>query len=482
MIDIRPVLLVIGILLIILGGAMLVPALVDLSSGNPDWLVFTISSIITLFFGACLWIANRGGRNNLTIRQAFLVTSFSWIFLAGFGALPLHLSELDMSFTDAYFEAMSGLTTTGATVLSGLDTMPPGILLWRSILQWLGGVGIVVMAVAVLPMLQIGGMQMFKTEAFDTSDKILPRATQISGSLISVYGFLTLICAFFYLAAGMSFFDAINHAMTTIATGGYSTHDASMGYYTTPIIQWLCIIFMLLSALPFLLYVKTLQGSWAALYHDEQVRGFFKAIIIFSLLIMLFLVHQGLYEGEAAFRNAVFNVTTLMTGTGYANTDYTPWGAFPTTLLFLVTFIGGCTGSTSCGVKIMRWQVMILALKQHIKRVAYPNGIFNPRYNGQKLNDNVIASVMSFIFIYFLCFMLISLALGLMGLDAITAISGAATAISNVGPGLGEIIGPAGNFSPLPDAAKWLLSFAMILGRLEVFSILILFVPAFWKN
>lgn len=482
MLDIRPVLMVIGILLMILGVAMLVPAAVDVSEGNPDWLVFFTSSMATLFIGACLYIANRGMQTGLSIRQAFLVTTLSWVFLAGFGALPLHLSELNMSFTDAYFEAMSGLTTTGSTVLTGLDTMPPGILLWRSILQWLGGVGIVVMAVAVLPMLQIGGMQFFKTEAFDTSEKILPRATQISGSLITVYLVLTFFCAFAYFAAGMSLFDAINHAMTTIATGGYSTHDASMGYFTNPAIHWIAVVFMFAGALPFLLFVKTLQGSWRALWQDQQVRGFIRTLLVFSGIISVYLILTDTHSGEWALRYSFFNITSLMTGTGYANIDYAIWGAFPTTIFFLVTFVGGCTGSTSCGVKIMRWQVMFLALKQHVKRVAYPNGIFNPRYNGQKLGDNVIASVMSFVFLYFLSFILLALFLSLTGLDPITSVSGAATAISNVGPGLGPIIGPAGNFAPLSDLAKWVLSFAMILGRLEVFSILILFLPDFWRN
>lgn len=481
MLDIRPVLLVIGILLIVLGLAMLFPAMVDLAYDNRDWRVFMAASFTTLFIGLAMWLSNRGVSTGLSIRQAFLVTTLTWVFIAAFGALPLYWSEANINFSEAYFEAMSGLTTTGATVISGLDTLPPGILLWRSILQWLGGLGIIVMAVAVLPMLQIGGMQMFRTEAFETSEKILPRAAAISGSLIIVYVFLTGSAIFAYFAAGMSFFDAVNHGMTTIATGGFSTKDASMGHFNNQI-QWIGTFFMILGGLPFILFVKMMQGSWGALLRDQQVQGFLRVLLVLCGGTAIYLVMQGYYGGWDAARLASFNMVSIISGTGYATTDYGLWGSFAVTLFFIATFIGGCTGSTSCGLKIMRWQIMSIALSQHLKRVAYPSGVFNPYYNGQRLSDNVIASVMSFVFLFFLSFIVLALGLGMMGLDPLTAISGAATAISNVGPGLGPVIGPSGNFAPLPDAAKWLLSFGMILGRLEVFAVLILFMPGFWKN
>lgn len=482
MVDQRPIFLVVGILLATLGCAMMIPALFEVARNNDDWFVFAASSTITLFIGIAMAISSRGKTGDLTLREAFLLTTFSWVSLAAFGAIPFVWSKLGLSYTDAFFESMSGLTTTGATVIVGLDTAPKGLILWRALLQWLGGIGIIVMAIAILPMLQIGGMQLFKVEAFDTPEKILPRATQISGSLSSIYIVFTLGCALGYLAAGMDLFDSIIHAMTTIATGGYSSYDASFKKFDDIWIELVAIVGMVLGSIPFLLYLKGLRIGPLQLFKDQQVRGLFQTL---SFFILLLAVYQSLSSdvsfGEA-LRHSAFNITSLMTGTGYVSTSYDQWGTFTVALVFLVMFIGGCSGSTSCGIKIFRFQVMFSALRHRIKTLIYPRGMFAQTYNGQTIPSQVTSSVMSFFFLFVLIFFLMSLCLELLGLDTLTAMSAAASALANVGPGLGKIVGPDGNFAKLPDSAKWLLSLAMLLGRLELFAVLVLFTPSFWRH
>lgn len=481
MLDFRPIALVNGILLATLATAMMLPALVDLAMGNPDWIVFATAAGATLFVGLALTLSTRGTVGSMNIREAFVMTTSAWVLLALFAALPFVWSELALSFTDAYFEAMSGLTTTGATVITGLDLAPPGILLWRGLLQWLGGLGIIVMAIAVLPMLQIGGMQLFRIEAFDTSEKILPRATQISGSLTGVYVIITVICAIAYHFAGMSILDAVVHSMTTIATGGFSSHDASMGYFESTPIEIIGIVFMMVGSLPFLLYIKTLQGHRGALLRDSQVRMFFAFVLIFSLMA---LVAQGQSEHgiDHGLREAVFNVVSIMTGTGYSTVDYDLWGPFAITLFLCLTFVGGCAGSTSCGIKVFRFQVLYANISQHLKRILHPHGVFVNTYNGRPLPDHVSGAVMCFFFFYFLAVGVVAIILTFAGLDVMGALSASATAISNVGPGLGPVIGPAGNFSSLTDFAKWVLSGAMLMGRLELFTVLVLLMPSFWRH
>ena len=480
MANLRPVLLVIGILLTSLGCAEMLPAIYDLSLGNPDWEVFAVSSTITLFFGIVMTLASGGHTGTISIRQAFILTAGSWLALTAFGAIPFTLSSLNMSYTDAFFEAMSGITTTGATVINGLDKAPPGILLWRGELQWIGGLGVIVMAVAVLPILKVGGMQFFRVESFDTSEKILPRATQISGALTLVYFVLTLICALAYYMAGMSRFDAVVHAMTTVATGGMSTHDSSFGHFDSLNIELIAIIFMILGSLPFLLYVKMMQGHRFSLLQDAQVRGFFKILLLAIFLAWTAQATSGHEPGLLELRDASFSVISIMTGTGYTTVDYSKWGAFAVTLFFVVMFIGGCSGSTSCGIKVFRFQVVYANWKIGARRMLHPHGVFLPNYNGQELSDNVIQSVMIFLFLFILSFLAVAFILMLFGLDIITAISASATSLANVGPGLGEV-GPAGNFKNLPDAVKWILAYTMLLGRLEVFAVLIFFLPKFWK-
>ncbi|MFV2091789.1 MAG: TrkH family potassium uptake protein [Hyphomicrobiales bacterium] len=478
---IRPVALVLGILLTSLGAVMLVPALYDLAMGNRNWEGFAISAGATLFIGIGMTIATWGPSTTFSVQQAFVMTSGAWVVLALFAALPLTIIDTNLSFTDAFFETMSGLTTPGSTVLVGLDTMSRGILLWRGLLQWMGGIGIIVMAIAILPLLQVGGMQLFRVEAFDARDKAHPRAAQISASLSLIYIGLTVLGAIAYRLAGLSPFDAIVHSMTTIATGGFSNYDASLGYFDSTAVESVAIVFMIAGSLPFLLYVRAFQGRLRDLFIDSQVRWFFAAVAIFSLLAMASQL-QGQYGVEHGLREALFNVVSLMTGTGYATVDYDNWGPFAVVLLFFVTFVGGCAGSTSCGIKIFRFEILFKHMRIQLERLSYPHGVFTPRYGGRRIPERVTRSVMAFFLLFFASFGVLAGVLSLTGLDNVTAFSAAASALANVGPGLGEVVGPAGNYSTLPDTAKWALAAGMLVGRLELFTVLVLFVPAFWRG
>jgi trk system potassium uptake protein TrkH len=482
MIDFRPIVLVIGFLLTTLSAGMILPAAVDGLAGNPDWQVFAVSAGATLFIGVAMILTSRTGGTRLNTRQAFLLTTLSWVVLTAFAALPFKFSNLNLSYTDAFFEAMSGITTTGSTVMVSLDQAPPGILVWRAVLQWLGGIGIIIMAIAVMPMLRVGGMQLFRVEAFETDGKALPRAAQISTAISLVYLVLTVIWAAGFWFAGMSGFDAILHAMTTIATGGFSTYDTSIGHFNSGLIDWITTTGMLVGALPFLLYLKAVQGDLRPLMRDAQVRGF---IIIVASVVLITASWLWLNNGESpvqALRYAAFNVISIITGTGYTTSQFDTWGSFSMPIFLIIMVIGGCAGSTTCGIKIFRFQVLLAATRRQLKHIVRPHGVFIPYYNHRPVSDDVITSVLSFFFLYGLSLAVLAIALGLLGLDFVTAISGATTAISNVGPGMGPIIGPAGNFSTLPDSAKWLLSSGMLLGRLELFTVMVLFTRSFWRG
>lgn len=480
MINLRPIFLIIGLLLATLGGAMILPGIIDLISNNDDWEVFAFTGILTFLIGFGLYSGARGIPQVMTTRQAFVMTTLSWLALAVFGAIPYYLSGAVPTFTDAFFESMSGLTTTGSTVITNLESQPPGILLWRGIQQWLGGLGIIVMAVAVLPMLQVGGMQLFKIEAFDTAEKIMPRATQISGSLTIVFIVITAFCAIAYFIAGMGIRDAVIHSMTTVATGGFSTHDASIGFFNNHYIDFIAIVFMILGSIPFILYVQALQGRPSKIWENSQVQVFIALLALFSFIAWFMHPLSGI-DNKTSTMDAIFNVTSIVTGTGYTTADYGAWAPGANALFFAIMFIGGCAGSTSCGIKVFRFQVMYETIKQHLYHTFYPNGIFVMRFNKQPIDDNVSGAVMNFFAIYFLLFGLFAIALHMTGLDFLTAMSAAGTAISNVGPGLGAEIGPSSTFQNINDPAKWILSIAMLTGRLELFTVLVLFLPRFWR-
>jgi trk system potassium uptake protein TrkH len=481
MMDLRPVAFVIGILLTVLAIAMGIPAILDFLIGHPDWQVFAAAAGVTLFVGVSMILTTRSGRARFTLRQAFVMTNLAWLVTAAFGALPFAFAGLELSPTDAFFESMSGVTTTGATVIVGLDHAPPGILLWRAILQWLGGVGIIVMAVAVLPILRVGGMQLFRVEAFDT-DKVLPRAAQIAGGISIVYVFLTALAAIVLWAFGLSGFDAVTHAMTSIATGGFSTHDASIGYFDSAAVDWAISLFMVMGSLPFVLYLRALRGNFLAFPRDSQVRVFFVVLGVAIAFLALWLWRSGTMDPLDALRYGAFNVISIMTGTGYATAEFDRWGGFSMSLMFMLMFIGGCAGSTTCGIKIFRFQVLYATAKVQLRRLTQPSGVFIPYYNKRPIPETVGTSVMGFFFLFAASFAFLAAGLSFMGLDFVTALSGAASAIANVGPGLGDIIGPAGTYSDLPDEAKWLLSAGMLVGRLELFTVLVLLTRSFWRD
>ncbi|MEH6527661.1 MAG: TrkH family potassium uptake protein [Sneathiella sp.] len=483
MINIRIILSSIGLLLVILGLAMLIPVVVDLAVGNRDWQVFFAAAAVALFVGGGLFLSNRGAGGEFGIRQAFILTTVAWIAIPAFAALPLTFSELDISYTDAFFEAMSGLTTTGSTILTGLDNAPPGILLWRALLQWLGGIGIIVMAIAILPLLSIGGMQLFRMEASDVSaEKAMPRLTEIVKMIAFIYLALSIICAISLWAAGMTVFEAIAHTMTTISTAGFSTSDGSIGYFNSPLIESIIVVFMIMGALPFLMYMHLIQGKPGSFLKDSQIRWFLSILLIGILAMVLWQMTEENLGFWLALRYATFNVTSVITGTGYATTDYNAWGGFAVTAFFFFMFIGGCAGSTSCGIKVFRYQILIETVRCQLMQLIRPNGIFKPRYNGRPLAEDAISAVMSYIFLFLLTFAILTVCLSLTGLDFITAISSAGTSIANVGPGLGEIVGPSGSFKTLPDTAKWLMALGMLLGRLELFTVLVLFSGRFWQR
>ncbi|MCP5038185.1 MAG: TrkH family potassium uptake protein [Rhodobacteraceae bacterium] len=482
MFDLRPIFSVIGLLVAALGATMLVPMGVDLAIGSPDWAVFLQSAVITMLVGISMALASTNGvGQGLSIQQTFILTTAVWLVLPIFGALPFFLGEVDARLVDAVFEAMSGLTTTGATVLTGLDDLPEGLLLWRSMLQWFGGVGIIVVAMVFLPELRIGGMQIFRTEGFDTMGKVLPRAAEIAGRIISIYLGLTLLCGAAYLAVGMAPFDAINHALTTLATGGFSTRDASFGAFSGAA-EYVAALFMILASLPFVRYVQMVAGTAQPLFHDRQIRGFLTMITLVVSLMVLYRIFLRGDGFEPALREGLFNITSIISGTGYASTDYQLWGTFPVMVFFLMGLVGGCAGSTSCSIKIFRYQLLFASIQAQIRAIHSPHGVFPPRYDGRTVAEGVLSSVMTFFVMFVVSLGVLSVALSLTGLDPVTAVSGAASALANIGPGLGDIIGPAGNFASLNDSAKWLLTAAMLVGRLELLVVYVLFTATFWRG
>ncbi len=479
--DNRTIFFIIGLLLAAVSGGMLLPAMADLTIEHPDGQVFIICAMVTGFIAGALILTNRGDLPALSVKQAFILTSSSWLALTGFAALPFAFGQLNMSYTDAFFEAMSGLTTTGATVITNLDAAPPGILLWRALLQWFGGIGIIVMAISVLPMLNVGGMQLFRLESSDTSEKILPRTAQIAGSIMRLYCGITLACILAYLAAGMPMFDAVAHAMTTIATGGFSTRNDSIGAFGSPVAM-VAVFFMLASSVPFVAYLQLVNRRFDKFIRDEQIRTFFILAMTASAAMFAYQLLMGVNETGDALLAALFNTTSILTGTGYATSDYDQWGPFAVAVFFVLTFIGGCAGSTACGMKIFRLQVIVKAGWRYIRQLTLPHGIFVIRYNGRLLDDDVANSVVAFVLIFILSFSAIAVTLSLMGLAPLTALSASAAAIANVGPGLGPEIGPSGTYAGLPDQAKWVLAAGMLLGRLEFLTVLVLFAPSFWRR
>lgn len=478
----RPVFYINGILLLILSATMLLPVLIDLAHNSPDWRVFAASQIVTAFVGFALIFTNHEKKNTLNLRQTFVLTTLSWFFLTGFAALPFFFAQENLGYAAAFFEAMSGLTTTGSTVLAGLDELPKGILFWRAMLQWLGGIGFLIIALAILPLLQVSGMQIFKTQSFGM-EKVLPSASQMAVYIFMIYIVLTLSCTMFYYIADMSFFDAIAHAMSTVSTGGFSTYDSSIGYFNSRLIDVICIVFMILGALPFVLYMRMMKGGDnRALIDDSQVRTFMSLLGVFTAVIAFYLMFTGQYGFFDSLINAGFMMTTLMTTTGFTGKDYTVWGSLAIGIAFAAMYMGACSGSTSGGIKTFRLQILWAMVQQQIRRLIVPHGVFHVHYSGKVVDPTVQTSVAVFFFVHIMTWLFITILLHLTGMDFTTAVSGAISSVSNIGPGLGHMIGPSGTFAALPEPALWVLSIAMMMGRMEFLTLFVLLTPRFWRG
>ena len=480
MIKLRPIIFTLGLVLSKLALFMWLPTLLALLTGSEGFVEFLKSVLIT--HGAALFCLHYGRKAefHLGVREMFLLTTSVWLVACIFGALPFVFIN-HIGFADAYFETMSGVTTTGSTVLSGLDNMAHSILLWRSILQWLGGVGFIVMAVAVLPYLNVGGMKLFQAESSDWSDKSAPRAKTVANNIVLVYLVLSMLCFMAYWASGMSMFEAINHAMTTLSTGGYSTSDQSMSHFSNSA-HWIGTLFMFLGGLPFLLYVQSLNHKDYSLFQDAQVRGFFWLVIGITAIMTLYLWQRDLFSFMDALRISSFNIVSVLTTTGYGLGDFGTWGPLTSVIFMVLLAVGACSGSTSGGLKIFRVQVAFALFRKQMRQLMHPSAVFPQKYNGRTVNDGIIRSMISFVLAYFIIILVIAALLATIGLDPLTATSSAITAVANVGPGMGPVVGPSTNFASLPDSAKWLLSFGMLLGRLEILTVVVLFFPSFWRQ
>ncbi|XKH60840.1 Trk system potassium transporter TrkI [Halomonas sediminis] len=477
-----PIFKVMAVLWLVLAMFMMLPWLVLVIEQDPDALAFGISILIILAAILLCWLATLGVQIALKPWQMFMLTTSSWVTISGFASLPLILGAPQLSFTNAVFESVSAITTTGSTIFVGIEFLSDGLKLWRGIMQWLGGIGIIVMGIAILPFLKVGGMRLFHTESSDWSDKVMPRTGGIAKATLGIYCGFTLMAIVAYRLGGMTMLDSVVHAMTSLATGGFANSDASFGFYRDqPHLMWMGSFFMLTGALPFVLYIRFLRGSPMSLVKDQQVRG----LLLLLLLVTLGLTTWRIWNGIAPFEaltHVTFNVVSVVSTTGYASDDYSAWGPLAFVAFFYLTFVGGCSGSTSGGMKIFRFQVAAIMLRNQLRFLVHASGVFSARYNSYSLTDEITRGVVAFSFFFFLTVAGLALGLALMGLDFTTALSGAATAVANVGPGLGNIIGPSGNFATLPDAAKWLLCVGMLMGRLEILTVLVLLTPMFWRQ
>lgn len=481
-VRLAPILFFVGVVSCCFGLAMLAPMLIDIADGHEDYVVFLVCAGGTLFIGAGIAIATYDRSQQINLNETLLLLPATWVTVSLVTAVPFMVSELQMPLADAVFEAVSGLTNTGSTVIVGLDNLPRGLLLWRSVLMWIGGFGVVTIAVLALPFLRIGGLQLFSLDLSPNSTKFVPRITEVVTQIGIIYAILTALCAVAYWTAGMTPFDAICHAMTALATGGYSTHDASIGFFQSATIEWISILFMALGAMPFGLYILAAYGQPGRLYHDDQVRLFLLIIAVATLLLMLWRIlnHDvGIWQ---ALREAAFVTVSTITTTGFTSHDYATWGGFAEAVALLLMLIGGCTGSTVGGIKVFRIFAMFKLLRAQLYRQIYPHGAFRVTYNGENIPESVRAGVATYIFMYLLLLTALTLAIAFAGLDFRESLGAAATALGNVGPGLGPNNGPCCTFKEAPTAVKWLMSFGMLAGRLEILILFIPFSRAFWRS
>jgi len=482
MIDVRPVLRLVGQVLCALAAAMLLPAALDGHDGQTEARVFLVSSGVTLFFGLALALGMNTPDRSWTTRQIYLAVVFGWLVPVLFAALPFIFGSVPLSLPDALFEAVSGLTASGATVMSGLDHTARGLLLWRALLNWLGGLGVLAMAVAVLPLLAVGGMQIFRLEIPGSAERAIARGRRIATLVFFTYAGLTLLLTLGLWQVGFSGFDALAHAMSTLSSGGFSTSDGSVAHFRNPDAEIILTIGMVVSGLPFLLFYRLARGESGAVLADSQI-GWYLSLLGFGTLgVSAWLwISLNLMPTDAV-RHGAFTVASVMTGTGFYTLPYGGWGGMPAMILFFLAFVGGCAGSTSGGLKVFRLQCLFTDAVMQLRRLLRPNAVLIATFNGRTIPEDVLESVMGFLFVYALAFALLAMALAFLGLDFVTAVSGAASALANLGPGLGGSIGSGATYAALPDAAKMLLAVGMLFGRLEIFTLLVLFVPTFWRQ
>lgn len=480
----RSVIYIASIFGMYLSAAMFLPAMADLYYLNDDWKVFASSGFIcgSLALGCAL--ATRGPVIAFNKRFGFLLVNGLWITFSLIGSVPLYLSELNLSFSQALFESVSAITTTGATVISGLDNAPQGILLWRSLLCWLGGIGIVALGLFILPLLRVGGMSFFRMESSDnSSDRPFARLASFTHAFLGIYIVMTITCTIAYKMGGMTTFNAVNHAMSTVATGGFSTHDASFGIYQDkPLILWTAVVFLILGSLPFSLMILFAVRRRLTVLRDPQIYVFLGYLLAISAALGIYHHLRNNVPIGDALTLSFFNVTSILSTGGFSTEDYTLWGPFALLLAFFATFMGGCSGSTSGGIKAYRFVIIGKVVSNGLKKLLYPNAVVSIRYGDRLVDAETIRIIFLFLSCFFALWVFGSLTLASMGYDIVTSMSGVATSLANVGPGVGPLIGPAGNFSTLTDAALYLLSAMMLMGRLEILTVLVLFLPMFWKN
>jgi len=474
---------ILGILLMIISVSMLPPILVSYWYGDGATMPFFLAFLSTLIAGLLLWLPVKSFKKEMRLRDGFIVVAMYWLVLGLSGSLPLILSATPaLSITDAVFESMSGLTTTGATVITGLDDLPKSILYYRQQLQWLGGMGIIVLAVAILPMLGIGGMQLYRAETPGPmkDNKLTPRITETAKALWYIYLGLTIACALAYWAAGMSAFDAIGHSFSTVAIGGFSTHDASIGYFNSAAIEMVAVVFMILAGVNFSLHFLAWRNiSLKPYFADSEFKVYIKVLILVALITSMYLYITGTYMGWDAIHNGVFQAVSIGTTTGFTTAEYHNWPGFLPALLLLASFIGGCAGSTGGGMKVIRILLLFKQGMREVVRLIHPNAQVLVKVGGQVLEERVIDAVWGFFSLYVVSFTIMALLLAASGLDLVTAFSAVAACMNNLGPGLGDV---GSHYGDINDIAKWILCFAMLLGRLEIFTLLVLLTPAFWRK
>lgn len=482
MFNFKPIALVAGTVICAVGFLLFIPLITELIYQTNSWQSYAVPILIYLIVGGSLVITNRNVELKVSTKEAFIVTTLSWILLSILCAVPFIYTQSNLSLVDSIFESMSGITTTGATIFDNLDELPKGILIWRALLQWLGGIGIVVIALVILPFLRIGGMQLFHLEGDDPYEKFLPKISSVVSKIIIVYVFLTLVLIILYYLNGMILFDAIAHSFTTISTGGFSTHNESFAYFKSNSILNIAIIFMIIGSIPFLLLAQMTMTNFFNIIKDHQVRLFLLILIVSITMIYYFARNYVAGDIFNKLSTISFNTISIISGTGYVSDNFEKWGNYASVLFLFLMFIGGCAGSTTGGLKIFRFQILFKYIVLHLKKMLQPHMVITAQFNGKKVPESTYESVMTFFFIYIITFASSALLLSFSGIDFLTCISAAASAISNVGPGLGEIIGPEGSYSLLTDYSKLVLTLTMFLGRLEMLTIFVLLLPSFWKN